>query len=852
MALIEDEMQSFFPSIQYGVRRAGGSESAAQLIRAILQQSAVTHPNTTIALKTDFENAFNSVSRKLVWETLLRHRKAEPMLKAFYWQYADPSPLLVYDGPRLFAELESSEGVRQGDPFASFAFALAVQSLYERALAAAPACKAISIQDDFTIVGPADEVMAAYDYIFAHAHEFGLKLRADKCQVYIPPSTAQSISQQSGEAIAHVRELCMQRALQQRESMEALGVMYGTDADIERHCDAAVDESDFFFQAICHKEMGTQMAFSLLRYCGIPKLGFLARTTHPDRIDEAARRFDQMAMDTCMRVLRISGESLTALQPRDGEEEKEDGQRMSTVSQSQLLTRISLPITDGGLGMRPIHRIRHAAYFASLLQILPDFLRLYPELAVQPGGEGPLDGVHPHHATELYSELSRCRAELLATGANNRRTKHQLKQLSIKQSMQPLLQKAAGPSTATAAAAKASHSTPALSTDAQASSPLPALTKSIDDTWRSASACVTVKAGSAVFVRAIKLQHTLTAGLEFTLYVNCFNNCQRYQQTILTSISENTDCSAFLTVLPTEPAYRMRDEQFILAVRHRLGMLPYDDLRDEHCVDCRARNSTIPSFLADPDHLHACVHQTGSSVTLRHHRVVATLAQLARSVGYVVKVEPHFAPHVVTATVPLTGEAVTRVEQGSERGDLLLIRHNERFVIDVTVRRPTNQTELRGRADVNSKPLVVAAAAERQKHDKYDDQCRREGTKLIPFAMESYGAKGREARKLLLKLAEQADEVSAAQFLLHASAALSVALQSGNADIAARGAQDLRVHQHHQLSGLTARSASRRQREQRAARVQGEALHVNCFHSAYHSARKGGRCGPHTYEGAAA
>ena len=103
--------------------------------------------------------------------------------------------------------------------------------------------------------------------------------------------------------------------------MEALGVMYGSDADIEQHCDAAVSESEFFFQAIGHKEMGTQMAFSLLRYCGIPKLGFLARTTHPDRIDEAALRFDQMAMDTCMRVLQMSKESLTAMQTQEGEEE---------------------------------------------------------------------------------------------------------------------------------------------------------------------------------------------------------------------------------------------------------------------------------------------------------------------------------------------------------------------------------------------------------------------------------------------------------------------------------------------------------------------------------------------------
>jgi hypothetical protein len=82
--------------------------------------------------------------------------------------------------------------------------------------------------------------------------------------------------------------------------------------------------------------------------------------------------------------------------------------------------------------------------------------------------------------------------------------------------------------------------------------------------------------------------------------------------------------------------------------------------------------------------------------------------------------------------------------------------------------------------------------------------------------------------------------VSAAQFLLHASAALSVSLQCGNADIAARGVQDLRVHQHHQLC-QTAQSTSRRQREQRAARMHRGALHVNCFHSSYHSARKGGR-----------
>jgi hypothetical protein len=68
----------------------------------------------------------------------------------------------------------------------------------------------------------------------------------------------------------------------------------------------------------------------------------------------------------------------------------------------------------------------------------------------------------------------------------------------------------------------------------------------------------------------------------------------------------------------------------------------------------------------------------------------------------------------------------------------------------------------------------------------YDAACEREGAAMVPFAMESYGAHGKEARKLLLKLADASEELSAEAFLRHASAALSVALQCGNADIAAK------------------------------------------------------------------
>jgi len=37
-------------------------------------------------------------------------------------------------------------------------------------------------------------------------------------------------------------------------------------------------------------------------------------------------------------------------------------------------------------------------------------------------------------------------------------------------------------------------------------------------------------------------------------------------------------------------------------VRHRLGLLPYDNLRDALCVNCADRNLETPALLIDPDH----------------------------------------------------------------------------------------------------------------------------------------------------------------------------------------------------------------------------------------------------------
>jgi hypothetical protein len=92
----------------------------------------------------------------------------------------------------------------------------------------------------------------------------------------------------------------------------------------------------------------------------------------------------------------------------------------------------------------------------------------------------------------------------------------------------------------------------------------------------------------------------------------------------------------------------MRDEDYRLAIRHRLGQLPYDDLRGELCVGCARRNTETPSLLDDPDHSHSCNLQHGVSVKQRHDDIKQVLAELARSCGYRVEVEPRFPITVET------------------------------------------------------------------------------------------------------------------------------------------------------------------------------------------------------------
>jgi hypothetical protein len=374
------------------------------------------------------------------------------------------------------------------------------------------------------------------------------------------------------------------------------------------------------------------------------------------------------------------------------------------------------------------------------------------------------------------------------------------------------------------------------------------LLPNIDAIWQKA----TTTPPSTFSSSSPKFQHRLTYAMEEVQWRRLYHSSGRYQQALLISITQNPSTSVWLTTPPleSEPGYSMSDLAYRLACRHRLGLLPYDDLRSKACVTCARRNVETPTLLDDPDHAHSCTLQEGTSVKFRHDTSKMVVAGLVRSCNAHVVVEPQFPPLLVTELDTTTGRPITSVRPPvGIHGDLLVVHHNTCQLIDFTVARPTQMTLLRGSAtgtDMTfTHPLVAAAAAEKRKHVTYDAECAAHGWKLVPFVMESTGALGTEASQLLERMSAHCTDRSPADFLLHAHRMLSVALQSGNAHVASHGAASLLLHEYTTgLGYLDGRGPGvhRQGRLARAAAESDEQPHWRTtIHGGYRCARVGVR-----------
>jgi len=222
----------------------------------------------------------------------------------------------------------------------------------------------------------------------------------------------------------------------------------------------------------------------------------------------------------------------------------------------------------------------------------------------------------------------------------------------------------------------------------------------------------------------------------------------------------------------------MRSAEFRLAVRHRLGLVPFDCLLDEACRVCPAGTS----FAQDPDHFHACVKHRRTLVTARHSDLMATVMSLDRSVGFYASREPN--DHACPAELEYR-KYTCSIDEYNSHGDILLLKNNLKIYVDVSVVRSTSPSKTaKGRTNV---PLAAASYRARDKHRKYDRICEVNGYTNMPFVLESNGGFSHEAAKLLRLLSSHSVDVSPKEWLAHAYKVVSVVLQSANARLAQGG-----------------------------------------------------------------
>ncbi|MCP3678747.1 MAG: hypothetical protein GY721_14580, partial [Deltaproteobacteria bacterium] len=179
LKLVEDKFPKIFEPIQFGIGTKGGPEKAAHVIQGHLEMGG----SDAVNIKTDFTNAFNSVERKEVFRTLYNTPGLETMYKMCGWAYGAPTWSMVVVNGEVKYSLESTQGVKQGDPLAAFLFALTVHPGYEKIVRNMAGVRAVAVLDDLNLVGKARQALEAFEEIQPAVRHMSLSLKTQKCSL---------------------------------------------------------------------------------------------------------------------------------------------------------------------------------------------------------------------------------------------------------------------------------------------------------------------------------------------------------------------------------------------------------------------------------------------------------------------------------------------------------------------------------------------------------------------------------------------------------------------------------------------------------------------------------------------
>lgn len=334
-AYVVGKMAAVLAPLQLGVGVPGGAEAAIHATRRYVS----TMPDSHVVVKLDFTNAFNTLRRDCMLEAVASE---VPELYRFVYASYAVEPILDYGA----GTVRSREGPQQGDPLGPLEFCVTIQPLLKRLQSELR----IGFLDDLTLGGYSDVVASDVDLIDREAAALGLKLNKSKCEV-----------------IGNSEQVLMQSAFVGFRStsvgeMRLLGAPVMPGLEVSK----ALDEKTQDLQRAVSRLtlLQAQDALTLLRHSlSIPKLMYTLRTSDCQS-SPALTDFDKTLRDGLSAILNVD------------------------LSGDQW-QQASLPVRDGGLGIRSAVLLAPSAFLASAAgttelqaRILPPTIAVVPDSCV--------------------------------------------------------------------------------------------------------------------------------------------------------------------------------------------------------------------------------------------------------------------------------------------------------------------------------------------------------------------------------------------------------------------------------------------------------------------------------------
>ncbi|NJL55677.1 hypothetical protein HC928_11090 [bacterium] len=305
------QLGEYFLPHQLGVGTPGGCEAAVHSARRYLSSM----PDGHAFVKLDFSNAFNNISRSSL---LSSTRDRLPELFSYCFSaYGNPSFLFFADRIIL-----SQEGTQQGDPLGPLIFCNTIHPL----LASLSSELNIDYLDDVTLGGPLDIVASDVSRIISAGKSLGLHLNYSKCEVVCSPGITISDPNLQMFTPVDLKEVCLLGApLFESQSLD--DAWSKRCADLERATERL-------------KMIDAQDALILLR------VSFSSpRVQHLLRCSPSVNHPSLLIFDNLLRS------ALGCITNCD-------------LTDTQWL-QASLPIRDGGLGVRRVTTLALPAFLAS-------------------------------------------------------------------------------------------------------------------------------------------------------------------------------------------------------------------------------------------------------------------------------------------------------------------------------------------------------------------------------------------------------------------------------------------------------------------------------------------------------